>query len=53
VIIEEEETAHLEAADVVIVAVNGAEVVNRLHAGAAGHEGDAEVDERAHPVRPQ
>lgn len=45
--------AHLESADVVVVAVCGAEVLDRLHAGAAGHEGNAEVDERAHPIRPQ
>ena len=48
-----ETIAHLESADVIVIAVCGAEVLKRLDAGAPGHEGDAEVDERAHPIRPQ
>lgn len=45
--------AHLESADVVLIPVCGAEVLKRLDAGPPGHEGNAEVDERAHPIRPQ
>jgi hypothetical protein len=44
---------HLDPADVVVVAEERPEAVDGLPRGAAGRVGDAERDERAHPVGPE